>query len=163
MRTDREKKTHSLNCSLKEEEEMAIDNSAPIMSNPAYTGTTAETTSAQKNTALLKDDFLKLLVTQLKYQDPLEPMNNTEFVSQLATFSSLEQISNMSKSMETFIANQNYQNATNAAAIIGKEITSVTGETGVVKSISIEADGVFLQVNDSKIPFAAIQSIKNPA
>ncbi|MBN2654443.1 MAG: flagellar hook assembly protein FlgD [Nitrospirae bacterium] len=142
---------------------MAIDSTAPIMNNPLYTGSTTEASAAQKNSALLKDDFLKLLVTQLKNQDPLDPMDNSEFVSQLATFSSLEQISNMSKSMETFIANQNYQNATMAASVIGKEITSVTGETGVVKSISIEADGVFLEVNESKIPFAAIQSIKNPA
>ncbi|MDX9714367.1 MAG: flagellar hook capping FlgD N-terminal domain-containing protein [Dissulfurispiraceae bacterium] len=136
--------------------------SAPIFNDPYYTTSASEASAAQRNSALLKDDFLKLLVTQLKNQDPLDPMDNTEFVSQLATFSSLEQISNMSGNLEKFIANQNYQNATIAASVIGKEITSVTGETGVVKSISIETDGVFLQVNESKIPFAAIQTIKNP-
>ncbi|MCE5312804.1 MAG: hypothetical protein LLF86_06605 [Nitrospiraceae bacterium] len=143
---------------------MSVNNSAPIMSNTLYTsGSSSSTSSTEKSSALLKDDFLKLLVTQLKNQDPLNPMDNTEFVSQLATFSSLEQISNISSTMETLIANQTYQNATNAAAIIGKEVTSVTGETGTVKAISIESDGVFLQVNDSKISLASIQSIKNPA
>ena len=47
-----------------------------------------------------KEAFLKLLVAQMKYQDPLEPTSNTEFVSQYAQFSSLEQMQNMSATLE---------------------------------------------------------------
>lgn len=50
-----------------------------------------------------KDDFLKLLLTQLQNQDPSSPMDNTEFIAQMATFSSLEQMMNMGAQMEEII------------------------------------------------------------
>jgi len=53
------------------------------------------------NQNLDKEAFLQLLVTQLKNQDPLSPMDNTEFVAQLAQFSSLEQLSNMNSSLQS--------------------------------------------------------------
>ena len=56
------------------------------------------------NDSLDKDAFLQLLVAQMKYQDPLEPTSNTEYISQYATFSELEQMQNMSASMDLFRA-----------------------------------------------------------
>ena len=59
--------------------------------------------SAEKKTgndSLGKDAFLQLLVAQMKYQDPLEPTSNTEYISQFATFSELEQMQNMSATLE---------------------------------------------------------------
>ncbi|MFY9496728.1 MAG: flagellar hook capping FlgD N-terminal domain-containing protein, partial [Halanaerobiales bacterium] len=50
-----------------------------------------------------KDAFFKLLITQLKYQDPLTPMENTEFVAQMAQFSSLEQMANMNANLSQFL------------------------------------------------------------
>jgi flagellar basal-body rod modification protein FlgD len=64
-------------------------------------GGTAEATTSQ---SLGKDDFLRLLTTQLRNQDPLNPMENTEFVAQTAQFSSLEQLQNMNKSLERMMA-----------------------------------------------------------
>lgn len=57
-------------------------------------------TSKKEDTPIDKDAFLKLLVTQLKYQDPLQPMEDTEFIAQLAQFSSLEQIQNLNASIK---------------------------------------------------------------
>ena len=54
----------------------------------------AATTTAQGKSSLGKDDFMKLMISQLKNQDPLNPMDGTEFSAQLAQFSSLEQLSN---------------------------------------------------------------------
>jgi flagellar basal-body rod modification protein FlgD len=73
-----------------------------------------------------KEDFLKLMLAQLRNQDPLSPMEGTEFASQLAQFTSLEQLMNLNDSMDTSI-NANYMlsqsiNNTLAATLIGKEV-----------------------------------------
>ncbi len=85
---------------------------------------------ARTNKSILgKDDFMKLMIQQLKNQDPLNPMDGTAFASQLAEFSSLEQLSNMNDSLETSI-NANYQlaqsvNNSMATALIGKAVKLV--------------------------------------
>lgn len=57
------------------------------------------TSSSTSNNGLDKDAFLQLLVAQMKYQDPLEPASNTEYIAQLATFSQVEELQNVSASM----------------------------------------------------------------
>ena len=66
----------------------------------AAASTTAPQTARSGLGALDKDAFLKLLVTQLKYQDPTQPMQDREFISQMAQFSSLEQMTNVSTGIE---------------------------------------------------------------
>ena len=76
-----------------------------------------------------KDDFLKLLITQLRFQDPLNPMKGTEFAAQLAQFSSVEQLSNMNTSLlQSLDANYLLTTAitnTMSATMIGKEVRAV--------------------------------------
>ncbi len=94
-----------------------------------------------------KEQFLNLLVTQLKYQDPLEPMDNTQYVSQLATFSELEQMQNVAKSTEV----------SRATSMVGSlvtveqtnEVTGATTEiTGKVDYVSVSGSNVKVSVND---------------
>ena len=85
--------------------------------NPKITGGTQ---------SLGKDDFLELLVTKLQYQDPLNPMDDEDFVAQLAQFSSLEQMSNIADGIETsnqwdFLQMQSLNNVL-ASGLIGKEV-----------------------------------------
>jgi flagellar basal-body rod modification protein FlgD len=70
-----------------------------------------------------KADFLKLLVTQLKNQDPLSPDNPTEFTAQLAQFSSLEQLTNLNSSMDNMVTATNNSTKISALDMIGKDVT----------------------------------------
>ena len=59
-----------------------------------------EKKAKESSSSLGKDDFLQLLVAQMKYQDPMEPTSNTEYIQQYATYSELEQMMNMSETMD---------------------------------------------------------------
>ena len=84
--------------------------------------------SKQKGSNLDKDSFMLLLVTQFKYQDPLNPMEDKEFIAQMAQFSSLEQLMNLNTSMQGLTDATNTQQMVNATSYIGKQVT-VTGNS----------------------------------
>ena len=80
-----------------------------------------------------KDDFLMLLVTELQNQDPLSPMENSEFVAQLAQFSALEQLTNVNKNLEMLQMYQNSLNNAQAVGMIGKNIMASGNTTELVE------------------------------
>ena len=88
------------------------------------------------------DDFMKLLTTQLTAQDPMNPMKDTEFIAQMANFSSLEQMRGLSKSFDSFASEQKL---TSAPSYLGRQVTvldAVAGQiSGVVDAITLK-DGV---------------------
>lgn len=84
--------------------------------------------SKQKGSELDKESFLLLLVTQFKNQDPLNPMEDKEFISQMSQFSSLEQLMNLNTSMTSLTDATNNQQMINATSYIGKQVT-VSGNT----------------------------------
>lgn len=96
------------------------------------------------NSSLDKDAFLQLLVAQMKYQDPLEPTSNTEYISQFATFSELEQMQNMSATLEL----------SRASTLVGQtvlmKVTDSSGRTttvqGNVDYVSYEAGKAYLSI-----------------
>jgi flagellar basal-body rod modification protein FlgD len=107
------------------------------------TGTTDKTgkTANAAGTALGKDDFLKLLVGQLKNQDPLNPTSDTDFIGQMAQFSQLEQTTNMASANDKLIAEQR---GARAVSLLGRSVTypdaSGAAATGVVERVEW-ADG----------------------
>jgi flagellar basal-body rod modification protein FlgD len=110
-----------------------IDTTAPAGAfPPADTGTTAQDTGSQ---IMGRDDFLRLLVTQLNNQDPLNPMNGQEFAAQLAQFSSVEQLLNINESLTaqgemTGLLAQNINNGV-ATGLIGKEVVALGDQIGL--------------------------------
>jgi len=91
------------------------------------TGTTAYQSSSKTQTgsaikSLGKDDFLKLFVTQLRAQDPLKPMDSSQFTSQLAQFSSLEQLTNLNTGLQSMLAYQTSMQNTMAVNLIGQKV-----------------------------------------
>jgi len=94
--------------------------------------------ATQKKETLGKDDFLRLLVTQLKNQDPLEPMKNEDFIAQLATFNSLEQMINLNKQFASLLT---LQQMTQASALIDKQVAYYDADgkevSGTVTSVEL--------------------------
>ena len=82
------------------------------------------TSLANPAQALGQDQFLKLLLAQLQNQDPLNPVDNTQMISQLAQFSQLEQTKQMTDALNTFIQQQTTANATNLVSLIGRQVTA---------------------------------------
>lgn len=101
-----------------------------ISGTSSLTNTSGNQAIAQAvDKAMGKDDFLKLLVTELRNQDPLQPMDNTQSIAQLAQFSALEQMTNISTSMEALnISMTNFSQQSSliqGAAMIGKWVSGV--------------------------------------
>ena len=114
----------------------------PTVPSTTSPTTTTAATSAVSGTVLGKDDFLKLLVGQLRNQDPLNPTSDTDFIGQMAQFSQLEQTTNMAVANDRLIAEQR---GARAVALLGRTVTypdaAGAATTGTVERVEW-ADGV---------------------
>ncbi|WP_257350049.1 flagellar hook assembly protein FlgD [Pseudalkalibacillus decolorationis] len=91
------------------------------------------------NTNLGKDDFLKLLIAQLGNQDPLNPMKDREFIAQMASFSTLEQMFNMNQTLTNWVSHQNNGQLLQYSELINKEVSytrSVETEDGTTEEVT---------------------------
>jgi flagellar basal-body rod modification protein FlgD len=140
------------------------------------TGTTSGTatttgTNSTDSTSLDKQAFLQLLVAQLQNQDPMSPMDNSQFVAQLAQFSSLEQLSNMATAMdelkESMVTLNSQSLLTQGAAMIGKEVTWTDGDgasqSGTVTSVKWADGSLALVVGETELSLEDISEIKGSA
>lgn len=115
---------------------------------------TAQSTSpSQTSGALGKDEFLKILVAQLQNQDPSQPMDDTQFISQMAQFSALEQMQQMTTAFSY----------TQAYALLGRNVSAqVTGDDGLPKTVTGTVSGVitvsgtpYLNINGDYVSMTA--------
>ena len=110
------------------------------------------------NNSLDKDDFLKILITQLTHQDPSEPMKDREFIAQMAQFSSLEQMTNMASEFGKMTRSLE---SGQAMSLLGREVEIVKGDqliTGVVESV-MGREFPQLLVNGSYYGFDEIEKV----
>lgn len=122
-----------------------------------------------------KDDFLKLLITQLQNQDPSNPMDNSEFIAQMATFSTLEQMVNIGTKLDTMIENNKQTSLVQYSSFVGKEVDwqsiDESGEeavidqgTGVIESVQFKDNQVsFLLEDGTKLEPANISQVNQTA
>ena len=110
--------------------------------------TAADSSKAKKDATLNYESFLKLLVAQMKNQDPTEPMDSTQQMAQLATFSQVEQTIKTNKNLESLLQRTSLQEAN---SVIGRTVTSDDGKTtGVVKEVTLYNDGIVATLDSGK-------------
>ncbi len=122
-----------------------------LVVNPAGTSTstgyTSQTDAATK-TQVDYQSFLKLLVAQMKNQDPTNPMDSTQYMAQLASFSNVEQSVQMNQKLEQMLQSNTLAQAD---AIIGRTLTSQDGAiTGKVTEVKLYADGIVAKLDNGK-------------
>jgi flagellar basal-body rod modification protein FlgD len=138
--------------------------------NIRATTSTTSTDAATPGGTLGKDQFLQLLVTQMEYQDPLDPQDNSEYIAQLASFSSLEQMTNLNDKLEelstTIDSLVSNNSVSQAAAMIGKEVTynaqdnvlALGGTSADAASVSETATGTVTSVTlKDGVPYLVIE------
>lgn len=110
---------------------------------------TSGVSSAGANSTLSLQDFLKVLMTQLTYQDPLKPMDNEQFMAQIAQFTSLEETQQMNASIQTLVSNQAAQQS---VGLIGHTVNFTTQSgplSGTVQSIDLSGSTPQLSIKTS--------------
>ncbi|TPK58821.1 flagellar hook assembly protein FlgD [Mesorhizobium sp. B2-4-19] len=117
------------------------------------------TTKSTSKTAVDYQSFLKLLIAEMKNQDPTKPMDSTQYVAQLATFSQVEQSVQSNTKLDQIMQSSALSQAD---AIIGRSITSADGKTsGTVASVTLASSGLIAVLQDgTKVPVGPGVSIK---
>jgi flagellar basal-body rod modification protein FlgD len=143
-----------------------MENTSAVINNSVKKGNVQNLMNSQPkkkigNENLDKDAFLKLLVTELRHQDPTQPMENKEFISQMAQFSALEQMTNVNKSVQQL--NKSSRSA-EAYSLLGKNVKAFDPTTGVkveglVTSIFFKNDEIRLVANGKEIGLNDIHSV----
>lgn len=93
-----------------------------MLTTEAVSGLSAASGAGAASQSLGKDAFMQLLVTQLRFQNPLEPMDNKDFIAQLSQFTSLEELGSIRESFDASLATQRMMNQTMAVGLLGREV-----------------------------------------
>ena len=129
-----------------------VDTTNPVGSTtskgytPTVTG--ADSSKDTKSATLNYESFLKLLVAQMKNQDPTEPMDAAQQMAQLATFSQVEQTIKTNKNLESLLQRTSLQEAN---SVIGRTVTSEDGKvTGIVTEVTLYNDGIVAKLDSGE-------------
>jgi len=128
----------------------------------AATAANSDSTSSVIEQALGKDAFLQLLITQIRYQDPLEPMDDREFIAQLAQFSTLEQMQQMNSALS---ASELMWAGTQALTLVGRQITAqepgaANQITGTVEAVSFSNGIPVLLVGGQEVQLSWVMEVR---
>lgn len=109
-------------------------------------GSVLTPSNVNSNSSLSQDDFLKLFLTELTYQDPLEPLSNRDFLAQMAQFAGIEQTKQTTESVNNLV----YLNSSSqSVSLLGKKVELVNGAelvNGIVSAITFSNEGLTMDV-----------------
>ena len=133
---------------------------------PNYSASNVTTAASKESSgAMGKDQFLKILITQLQNQNPMQPMEDKEFIAQMAQFTSVEQLSNISDQLQNLS-----QSLGAVSGLIGKQVSWIgtsegsngtSVQSGVVESIIIRDQVQYAVINDKEIALTDITQISD--
>jgi flagellar basal-body rod modification protein FlgD len=107
-----------------------------------------------------KDMFLKLLVAQLKYQNPMEPVDSSQFMAQTAQFTMVEKLEAMAAQTDALVAGEQAQRA---AGLLGRQVTyddaQGASQTGVVTGTRLGSDGPVLLLGKAEVPLSNVREV----
>jgi len=116
------------------------------VSSVSGTYATQRAASTGSSSTASYDNFLKLLLTQMKNQDPTEPMKSTDYMAQLATFSQVEQTVKSNSKLDALLASSAWSQAD---SVIGRTVTTADGKvSGQVSSVTITSEGAVAKLKD---------------
>ncbi len=138
---------------------LALD--ATTTATPTTAPTNGATDQVDAQTTLGKDAFLKLLVAQLQYQNPMEPVDSSQFMAQTAQFSMVEKLEAMAAQTDALVAGEASQRA---AGLLGRQVTyhddSGASQTGVVTGTKLGTDGPVLLLGDqAEVPLGGVTEV----
>jgi hypothetical protein len=133
-------------------------------------GDTASASSASSSTSdglgsngVNADTFLQLLVAQMQYQNPDDPVDSTQFLSQTADFEEVQELGSLQTSIASLVSSQQ---AGAATSMLGQQVTGTdqvgNSVTGVVSGIQLTSTGPLLSVGESTVPFSSVTSVTTP-
>ncbi len=136
---------------------MSIASANAISADPSFSNLAQSIPPVQ---TLNQDDFLKLLVTQLASQDPLNPQQDTQFIAQMAQFTALEQAKEMATNIASLRTEQEFLQAN---ALLGRTVALQTGQdtltTGTVSAVEVDAGTPKLVVNGQPYDLSQVLTI----
>jgi flagellar basal-body rod modification protein FlgD len=136
----------------------------PIGNLPGATATNSQVATEPRNPSAVlgKDAFFKLLVAQLKYQDPSKPADSTEFLAQTAQFTMVEKLTDMADSQQKLLSGQLMLGASN---LVGKTITYVDTDgrevAGLVSSAKFTGSTPVLKVGNTDVPLSSVKEVRS--
>ena len=139
-------------------------NSSPTQAAGASPAGGADSSSNPLLSMSSGNTFLQLLVAQLKYQDPMNPTDPTQFMSQTAQMSEAANMASLIQSEQSLLSDMGTLAST---SMIGKQVTAKLADgstvSGVVSSVGIEASGPVLNVGKSSVPLGSVTSVTDPS
>ena len=132
-----------------------------IIKNGEVVNAKNETTNKTTPTGYDKDAFMQILVAQMKYQDPLEPTSNTEYINQYATFTQVEQLSNMANAMSLSRASEMV-----GKTVVVSQTNPDTGKTteieGTVDFVTYSGNKAYLNINGTNYSIDDVSQVLDP-